>query len=406
MRVVSVSQHVRLRSQLRSTQCVFTDLGSLLEVAETWNERLSGSRLELAHARAQSFASGIECLILYEQVVCDSMFFEVEPTLLRLAAEIPGTLVGVFLDEYQKIGPFSSFRNRAAARVEEFIVGVGWDRIEPIQADDWQRAVEEDDRIDKRVQESADEPTAPLLVPSALDTRIYQELQEETGGLVRILPVFATRSNETLSRAVFYQELTRELLLPYSPGRNRAALLSEVLGESTGGVPQALLAQARRLRDFHKQQGWKSVFRWGADLPAIYRGAFEVPTLAEHVLAMAGKRGCTLGEAILIVRESKSAKLFRKEMAELSDLMLSPPAPNNNLDRRLTAINNVALKWAADLDEGIRYRTRTVRLEHVPAIGELLHSAGLDEWVVRDPIVRIDRDVRGLIFLNEVLRPE
>jgi hypothetical protein len=72
---VVVSSIVRLPSQIRRDQTIFTDLGSLEEIASSWSAPGDGV-LDHDSWRAQCLASGIECLILYEQVACDSLFFE------------------------------------------------------------------------------------------------------------------------------------------------------------------------------------------------------------------------------------------------------------------------------------------------------------------------------------------
>jgi hypothetical protein len=113
---------------------------------------------------------------------------------------------------------------RAARRVEECVTYTSKNLANEIEGADWNRLVYEDHFVDKLALDRSTErrtptETAPHLIPEALDELQRELLQTNDALNVRHLPIFATRSDCTLARALFYQELTRELEIPYGPGQ-------------------------------------------------------------------------------------------------------------------------------------------------------------------------------------------
>jgi hypothetical protein len=164
-----------------------------------------------------------------------------------------------------------------------------------------------------------------------------------------------------------------------------------------------MVQQAIQLRKLHREKGWEDVLHWDR-LPPYLERSFNVPHITEHVLAYSKKFRCTIGQSVMHMRDSASARKFREYLQELAGLVLSPNRQETLIDRLLADVASLTKKWSENVDEEVRFRTRKIRLKDLPAIGKLLHAAGLDEMFVRDPVVWQTENVRSLIFLNEVLR--
>lgn len=99
-----------------------------------------------------------------------------------------------------------------------------------------------------------------------------------------------------------------------------------------------------------------------------------VPAAVEHALYFAKKNKLKLSQSILEIRESKNAKEFRRYCKSL-DLELRDLTPRKRMlasQRLLGDLNEVIGKWAEDLDDGVKYKKRSINLSKLPFVGKWL----------------------------------
>jgi hypothetical protein len=400
------SGSVVLASQIQRSTSVFTDLGSISALQQQWEHIPTSKELEYEHASAQSLASGIESLVLYDAVCIDSLFLEVRPNIESFFNELDGIAKGVYLDELT--AEKTSFRSQAASGAEH-LIGEQYDNklLGEVRSDDLRRAESEDLSYDKYGYE--DYPSYPCesahvhLIPHSIDTFLQDQLNHDLMPLGRRIPHFAKRSMHTLPRAIFYQELTRLLQIPYSPGRNRAQVLASVSKSYSPGLSQTLMKQAAAVREERSKQPLKALLGTN-DVPELYQGSYAVPDLTSHILKRCVRRGVPLGEMIMEVRNSRNAKNFRGFCGELCATLLASDRKVEALNAQLAGIKKIVDLWAEDLDEGIVHRRHTVNFKDVWGVGKILEAVGLEKVSVKDPILSMKEDLRGLLLINDVLR--
>jgi hypothetical protein len=138
---------------------------------------------------------------------------------------------------------------------------------------------------------------------------------------------------------------------------------------------------------------------------AIVSFDLPIPPVPEYVLRLAKAQRISLYEATMEVRNSTNASNFRDLCATLFNL--GEEGGLHAQDEYNTVMKDFATfceAWARDASEGVDYRIRTLQLGDIPIIGWILKVAGMDERMVRDPVITPDTNYRYFLFLNDLLR--
>jgi hypothetical protein len=385
-RIVSIERLDRAR-------CVLMDAHSLASldtnafVDPVFPSRL-GPREFAAYLGGPWLAHIIQSLVLYETVLADSILFEVESTVTRAHELFPDAIRGIFIR--------SSARERVGERVDA-AVARGLDSLPDTSetiSEIWQRW---------RLLEASEKPlldkiseTRPRLIPLE-----YSSDEEVVRHLDIANPIWLGLSSTVLdsmmttARAHFYLELARELVVPLNIDPVRATYLASLLAKSQEalgmGVPE------RVVDDFAS--------RIKPPVDAIVSFDLPIPPVPEYVLRLAKAQRISLYEATMEVRNSTNARNFRDLCATLFNL--GEEGGLHAQDEYNTVMKDFATfceAWARDASEGVDYRIRTLQLGDIPIIGWILKVAGMDERMVRDPVITPDTNYRYFLFLNDLLR--
>jgi hypothetical protein len=138
---------------------------------------------------------------------------------------------------------------------------------------------------------------------------------------------------------------------------------------------------------------------------AIVTFDVTIPPVPEYVLKVARAERISLYEATKEVRDSPNARNFRDWCATVFKLgEEGVPRATGERNRMIKDFTRWCEFWASDASEGVDYRTRTLQLGDIPLVEKILRVAGMDERVVRDPVITPDQGHRYFLFLNDLLR--
>jgi len=190
-------------------------------------------------------------------------------------------------------------------------------------------------------------------------------------------------------RAHFYVRLALKAAVPYSPHPWRAKLLSATVGQHgptsvaiarhiTGGI-------ARVLEEIE------------SNVVAVNQAT--APPLAAAVLKRANEPKY-VPEVVHDIRDSKRARRFRSWCKEFRQAVSEGQAGAAKVQKMWSAVQEAANKWKDDLDEEVRYRTRSIKV----ALGAPGAKADVEMAKIRDPILVVSQRIRPLLFLNDIFR--
>lgn len=190
-------------------------------------------------------------------------------------------------------------------------------------------------------------------------------------------------------RAQFYLHVAEIYAVPYLPHPRRERLLSSVLKRRT----HPGLAAARYITD--------AVSASLDDIRSRIVGTAQAtaPPLAATVLRRAGLPR-HVPDVIREIRDSKRARRFRAWCGEFRQALSEDSPDPSKAQRMWKLVQEVTEKWKGDLDEEVRYRTRSIKI----GLGPTGAKADADMGIIRDRIVRISGRYRPLLFLNDILR--
>jgi hypothetical protein len=117
---------------------------------------------------------------------------------------------------------------------------------------------------------------------------------------------------------------------------------------------------------------------------------FELPPLANFIVTNAKRKGLSVIDSTLEVRDALPAREFRIWAKEVQDLLMSGDRSKMPLaTRRIQGLMKYVQQWAenADANAGVRYKTRGLALKYIPAISGLLKMASMDRVKLKDPIL-------------------
>jgi hypothetical protein len=191
-----------------------------------------------------------------------------------------------------------------------------------------------------------------------------------------------------LLRTRFYVELANRSGIPYMPHPLRERFLSSAIHRRKS----VSISVARHITRPITQM-----------LDEIRESISEVkvttaPPLAAMVLLEA-REPKYVPEVVMSIRDSKKARRFRAWSKEFREALTEGPRGATKAQKMWKAVQEVAEKWKRDLDEEVKYRTRSLKI----ALGPEYANVDVD-FVVKDPILSVRRKYRPFLLLNDVFR--
>lgn len=191
-------------------------------------------------------------------------------------------------------------------------------------------------------------------------------------------------------RAHYYLEVSRFLSVFFSPHPLRSAYFQHlgVLKENVG---------SELVKFFQDELGKQRYVRI----------EWNLPPLLNFIASIMTDSHCSLVDAIGVARSSPHAREFRKWAGEAASMVAQPDSletisTKQALGRLVEQAEDVLRTWSRDINEGIIYERRTLKLGEIPAIGPLLKGTSMEQFVINDPV--LIKSNRYLLFLNDVFR--
>lgn len=114
----------------------------------------------------------------------------------------------------------------------------------------------------------------------------------------------------------------------------------------------------------------------------------SMPPLVSKVVQEAGRKGMSIVDSAVEIKESKNASAFRRWLADIQ-ASLAEGTTHGAVEalRMLDELKETASSWAdaLDIEEGVSHKRRQLALSWVPRIGGLLDM--LERPTFRDPIL-------------------
>jgi hypothetical protein len=374
-RVISAENVDRTRTVLVDTHSIST--------ANRLLKQTAAPNFDFSYDEGKTLANFIQALVLYETIVVDSIllgsssYYDIE-----LALDLfPGIIRGVYLRDPD--------RHRIGHVVQQ--ATSGWDDLPPgMSNEDW-ALLQSQTASEKPLLDTISKSIVHHVPPDLEnDAEVIHWSEDEV-----LLPFCVLASTRTLSRAHYYLELASELGVPLvvDPVRSRYFdLLFRQVKKNLKDAPEKIIARFD-----------SAVFQ-----PAVEEDLISVnlsiPPVVEHVLRLAKKKRASLRDAILEVRESKHARDFRNWCSVFVSHAEGGRPGAKKQSEMLKEVDEVCRMWRDDEQEGVKYITRKLNLEHLPRIGGVLKAFNMHETItIKDPVLRPKKKYSYFLFLNDLL---
>jgi hypothetical protein len=370
--------------QLDRSRSVLVDGQTLLKVDRDLEKPVSWQSL----SGNPPFANLVQNLILHDDILVDSQLLLINP-----ACQHTANLFGYAI---KALRIKADLRNSIAGALRRTGVIPGDDTLEDLSGNK-ELVVFITRRDSEHVQRQKGLPEDLLELPEEdwLDAAAY-----EYGGSAPELE----NTDMTAFRAHFYLELSRNLQLYYAPHPLRAAYFKQIVelrGEEVedpnkyaGIAVKALnLAEGKHIS---KENPFATI-------------DISIPPVAEYVARFSKKKEIGMNVAIQEVRESRNARAFRKWCAERNSIIRQGRAGLKDAQRIYKELDTLCLKWAKDIQEEVRYRTRTITWSELPWMGSIVKSLEIDKILklvgwhrreIKDPVLWVKQPY--LLFLNDL----
>lgn len=140
------------------------------------------------------------------------------------------------------------------------------------------------------------------------------------------------------------------------------------------------------------------------DAGTLARINVDAPPVLQAVLRKHSS-GIDLISAVLELRNSKNAERFRATCKKLDDTIkeVGKTAALKPVQDLRNELNEVSTQWEFDLNEGVRYKKRTLYFGKIWGLGPFLEFFGLEKISIHDPVISPGKP--HLLFLNDLYRP-
>ena len=194
-----------------------------------------------------------------------------------------------------------------------------------------------------------------------------------------------------LGRTYFYILLARQSGLPYMPHPWRESLVSTLTN-----IRRPFAVEIVNYINRHITEGIRKEIH--EMIPSVESSV--VPPIAFCVLRRAQEPKYIM-EALVEMRNNKRARLFRSWCCEFREALSEGAYGTRKTQKMWLSLNKVAEIWKKDLDEEVRYRTRTIKF----GLGPPGIQLKTDEIGIKIPVIFTTREYRPLLFLNDIFRP-
>lgn len=384
-RIISIERINRART-------VLVDYHSLTILARELTDSTvpSFDLTDLIKGGGPTLANIIQNLVLYDNIIVDSLLFEAEPAVSTAQELFPDAIHGVFIRPQTRtaIGQVID-RSVGLDSVEQPPPGITY--AEWVQ---WQQK----DGSEKQLIDRVDSATLNLVPPEYAGDPEIQDYVERHKHHAVGLPLCCTNSMMTLGRAHFYLELARELGVPLSADPIRSRYFEILISNLKESLNQGT---AEKIISFFEERTLKDMADTSSGLISV---DLSIPAVAELVVNLAKTHRFSLHTAIIEIRNSKNAIKFREWCAKFASLSGQGRAATREKSEMLNELKQVCEIWKKDVREQVDYKSRKLILDHIPIIGGFLKALNWHEINFHAPRLLPSGKYPYFLFLNDLLR--
>ena len=356
---------------------VFIDNLTLFHSEQYFNEVPTLSKIytnefimELArHPQNSAFLGLIEALVLCDRCLVDHFTLLASDTCQRVLALLRDVISPVYIPETDRLAVYNDLLNMELKERAKFALKEEWNLLSRIY-------------YHTPATNSTQMIRYTGFTDQYYDPSDRHKQQAISKGMYNPL---------NLGRTCFYMLLARQTGLPYLPHPWREGLLSAISGVRKPVSIDIVKFMTEKIAVSVRDEV-RSI------IPNIESSV--APPIASDVLRRAKEPKYVI-EALLEMRESKRARRFRKWSREFREAICAGAFGTLEAQRMWKTVEDAAQKWKNDLDEEVRYRTRTLKLGFGPAG----IKAEIPSFTIKDPIIISAKRYRPLLFLNDLFRP-
>jgi len=250
----------------------------------------------------------------------------------------------------------------------------------------YQKASKAVDEVKKKLIDKLTQPQIESLIkPSPLgggdpfwsggEKRLHDRFEEEN---IRGIPRSLANTNDSLGRALFYLEVSRALRTPCSLSGGKSLWLSTIRETILPTVHEKIA----QLIDNEIKKAVGELIAAGPDLPC---GPVAEMVLRDSIF----KKEPLSATAIRIREEDTDAKDYRQLLAELRMEIDKGRFGWKRVGEIMKQLKRVAEIWSSSQDFRLEVsrKKRTLKLDKLPLIGDLLSFASMDEVEIRDVLL-------------------